>query len=151
LYVARLSRADKVTVVRLLALLTVTEVALRLAALPTLSRCLGVSLRGSSTPAESEVPKCHDPWTQLTERERRQAHLLGQIVHWWPVGPGPCLRHALVLGHVLRRRDPVLRLGVTRAGEEIVAHAWVEIGGASLDRDARYALAELVSRPSGSA
>lgn len=57
----------------------------------------------------------------------------------WPAGD-TCLRRCLVLGHRLRHLNPVLRIGVRRDGEKIVAHSWLEIDGRTLDPESsRYA------------
>ena len=50
-----------------------------------------------------------------------------------------CLRQALVVSTLLRRRglDAKLQIGVQRDGETFGAHAWVEVGGESLQVDTR--------------
>jgi hypothetical protein len=50
-------------------------------------------------------------------------------------GRDTCLRRCLVLGQRLRRLRPVLRIGARRDGAALVAHAWLEIDGRSLDAD----------------
>lgn len=44
-----------------------------------------------------------------------------------------CLRRAMVLGVILRRHNPVLRLGVRRGEESFTAHAWLEIDGRQIE------------------
>lgn len=46
-----------------------------------------------------------------------------------------CLEHSLVLLWLLRREGiaGILRLGGRKQGDQFEAHAWVEVGGASLD------------------
>ncbi|NNC11892.1 lasso peptide biosynthesis B2 protein [Planctomonas sp. JC2975] len=46
---------------------------------------------------------------------------------------GTCLRRALVMADILRDRSPKLRVGVSKASGEVVAHAWVEIDGFAID------------------
>jgi hypothetical protein len=50
-------------------------------------------------------------------------------------GGGTCLREALVTGHLLRRFDPVLRIGAARDTDGIHAHAWLEVGSSVLGHD----------------
>ena len=56
----------------------------------------------------------------------------------WPFSHGPCLRRALVGGHLLRDLDPAVRLGVTGTGDELLAHAWLEIDGRPLEPSSSY-------------
>lgn len=44
-----------------------------------------------------------------------------------------CLRRALAIGSILRRRRPRLLVGVTRREGQILAHAWVVVDGVNLD------------------
>ena len=50
------------------------------------------------------------------------------VLRRWPFGD-TCLRRGLVTGFFLRRRSPVLRLGLMRDG--VTSHAWVEAEGCS--------------------
>jgi hypothetical protein len=52
-----------------------------------------------------------------------------------------CLRRSLVMGHVLRRHDPVLRIGVRRTDGGFAAHAWVEVAGEAVEAGAEEYLA----------
>ena len=52
-----------------------------------------------------------------------------------------CLRRSLVMGHVLRRHDPVLRIGVRRTDGGFSAHAWVEVAGEAVEAGAEEYLA----------
>lgn len=54
------------------------------------------------------------------------------MVAHWPFGRGPCLRQSLVIGHLLRSRQPVLRLGVGEVDGRVMAHAWIEFSGTSI-------------------
>ena len=51
----------------------------------------------------------------------------------------PCLRSSLAAGLLLRRHHPVLRIGVARAGEDVLAHAWLETDRGSLFADPAFA------------
>jgi hypothetical protein len=42
-------------------------------------------------------------------------------------------------GHLLRELGPSVRLGVARAGDELLAHAWLEIGGRPLESVEHFA------------
>jgi hypothetical protein len=46
-----------------------------------------------------------------------------------------------VMGHVLRRHDPVLRIGVRRTDDGFAAHAWVEVAGEPVEEGAEEYLA----------
>jgi hypothetical protein len=45
-----------------------------------------------------------------------------------------------VAGHLLRRLDPALRLGLTGAGDGVFGHAWLEIGDRPLEDVAAFSL-----------
>jgi hypothetical protein len=103
------------------------EVGLRLADLPTLARWLGLSIATTPISADSREP------AELP-REAGEAILAARrVFRHWP-GRGHCLREALVLGHLLRRHRPALRLGVARERGSITAHAWLELAGRSIGR-----------------
>lgn len=105
----------------------VVEVGLRTVRLPHLARLLGVPL---DTSAQQDVaitePVIVPRWA------RRRLSAARRALRHWPLGDS-CLRVALVGGCLVRRLDPVLRIGVARHEGEIKAHAWLEIGGLSLD------------------
>ena len=94
------------------AMAVVVEVGLRSLDLPRLSRLLGVPL--DTAPA----------------REAHADDLV--VVPHWAFGDS-CLRVALVGGFLVRDLAPILRIGVARHHGEVKAHAWLEIGGRSLD------------------
>lgn len=108
-------------------LAAVVEVGLHTLRLPRLSRLLGVPLdidpqRDIEVTAPVIVPR----WARRRLRATRRA------LRYWPFGDS-CLRLALVGGCLVRRLDPVLRIGVAKHDGEFKAHAWLEIGGLSLD------------------
>lgn len=110
-----------------LALAVVVEVGLHTVRLPVLARVLGVPL-DTDAPRQDEVtePVIVPRWA------RRRLTAARRALRHWPFGDS-CLRVALVGGCLVRRLDPVLRIGVTKHEGEIKAHAWLEIGGLSLD------------------
>jgi hypothetical protein len=109
------------------------EVGVRVRPLPSVARLVGCRLRGASDPAGR---------TPLTALERRRTAAVHILFRHWPFTDrdGACLRRALVLGWVLRRRDPVVRIGVARdaAADELTAHAWLEVQGVSIGADATH-------------
>jgi hypothetical protein len=69
----------------------------------------------------------------LPRRSRRAVLASLAVVSRWPAGD-TCLRRCLLIGHRLRRLEPVLRIGVRRnANGEFLAHSWLEFGGRTLD------------------
>ena len=54
---------------------------------------------------------------------------------------GSCLSRSLVLARLLRRHgeDASVAIGVTGAGEQFTAHAWVELGGRPFGPDGDHA------------
>jgi hypothetical protein len=108
-------------------LLLVVEGALRLASVDRVARRLG--LRFLDAPTTSVAGQVQ---LRITPRERRWVNNVGRVVRRWP-WDSSCLRQSLLLGWVLRRREPVLMMGVRREGDAILAHAWVRIDGVDLD------------------
>jgi hypothetical protein len=103
------------------------EAALRFLRLPTVARLAGVELRldGGWRPAPSgDLP--------LTPRESRAVELAVSVLRRGPIDDS-CLRRSLLVGHLLRRRRPVLEIGVTKRDGVVRAHAWLEVQGATLD------------------
>lgn len=108
-------------------LAVIVETGMRTLRLPRLSRLLGVPLDTSGREeVEITEPVVVPYWA------RRRLAATRRALRYWPFGDS-CLRLALVGGFLLRKLDPVLRIGVTKHDGEIKAHAWLEIGGLSLD------------------
>ena len=105
----------------------VVEVGLHTVRLPRLCRWLGVPLDTSAAPRPRP-----DGVVIVPRRARRRLAATRRALKYWPFGDS-CLRVALVGGFLVRDLDPVLRIGVARHRSEITAHAWLEIGGVSLD------------------
>lgn len=98
--------------------LTVAQLGIGLDRVPTSAAVLGVSMSAPDRPG----PPPSDP---DLSRATRVAHRLASAL-----GPrNYCLRHSLVLGHLLRSHGPTLRFGVRRDLNGFEAHAWIEIGG----------------------
>jgi hypothetical protein len=103
------------------------EGALRLTSVDRVARRLGLRfLDAPSTTVAEQVRLA------ITPGERRWVNNVGRVVRRWP-WDSSCLRQSLLLGWVLRRREPVLMMGVRREGDAILAHAWVRIDGVDLD------------------
>ena len=63
--------------------------------------------------------------------------MVRRVMRNWPVD-GVCLRHTLVAGHRVRTLHPTLHIGVAMSDPGVLqAHAWLEIGGRSLDVESR--------------
>lgn len=95
--------------------------------------------RGAGTPTvpspdDGPVPVAggEDGWDLLSDRERRRCETALTVLDRGPFN-ATCLRRSLMLAHLLRRRGPVVRVGVAKRGETVQAHAWVEIHGRTLD------------------
>lgn len=122
----RLPLADRVAVARVVVVLCVVEAGLRLTDIRRLAAVLRVPLADGAagpTPPSSDLH-------ELSPGELRLCRAIGWALSRW-VLPGTCLRRSLLTGFFLRRRRPVLRLGLTPDG--VTAHAWVEAGGVSYD------------------
>jgi hypothetical protein len=106
------------------------EIGLRRWTLPELSRRLHVRMDLSSD--AGPVPE----QIVLPSGAKGSIRAVNRVLTRWPWGD-TCLRRALLLGHRLSWLDPTLRIGVRRAGDgRIGAHAWLEIGGHSIDPEA---------------
>lgn len=104
------------------------ELAVRRVSLPHLCRRLGIRL----VPADHAPPPGAPP-PELPETARRRLRCTWRVAGRWPFSDGPCLRRALVGGHLIRRLRPVLRLGVTGGRGTLRAHAWLEVDGHPLE------------------
>ncbi|MGH8883790.1 MAG: lasso peptide biosynthesis B2 protein [Egibacteraceae bacterium] len=130
----RLPLLEQLTTVRVIATALFVEAAIRIWPLPRVTRSLGVAL-GESDGGESG--SSWDPaW--LGARQRRQLRCAHRVMRHWPLSNGPCLRESLVVGHLLRRHRPFLRLGVARQGDAYTAHAWLEVAGTSIGEQGAF-------------
>lgn len=114
-------------VLRALGPMVVIEVSLRTSDLPTTCRRLRVCCDLDSLTPPAGV-------LAVLPRRTRPAVLASlAVVSRWPAGD-TCLRQCLLIGHRLRRLEPVLRIGVKRdANGDFSAHSWLEFGGNTLD------------------
>lgn len=118
-----------------LALACLTEAALRFIPLTAVAPLLGVSVRPEH--GRTQTLDALPPWALSRVRVVRV------VMARWPVD-GVCLRSSLVTGQRLRSLQPALRVGVARSEAEVRAHAWLEVGGRSLDpMSARFAALSL--------
>lgn len=114
------------------------ELGLRSLRLPVLARLVGVRL--AAGPDDEQAPVRIARPEQLGRDFVRFA-AVERVMRWWPLGAegngpgseGKCLRAALVLGALLRRRRTVLHLGATRRDGGLRLHAWLTVNGAALD------------------
>jgi hypothetical protein len=107
-------------------LVMMVEALLRLRPLDQTARWLGSPL---VTRDPGQLP-CFDP-NLLTDRELRLLSSLRWVQRLWP-WDATCLRRALAAGWLLRRRKPGLCLGLP-GSEDVLAHAWLIVGGQALD------------------
>ncbi|MGH8900631.1 MAG: lasso peptide biosynthesis B2 protein [Egibacteraceae bacterium] len=124
----RLPLAEQLTTVRVLATAVPVEVAVHMVPLPRLVRWLGFTMATRDGDAQAE-PVTGVPSPPFDPVEQRQVRTVLEVMRRWPFGHGACLRQALLLGHLLRPRSPVLYLGVNRRGPQITAHAWLQVSG----------------------
>ena len=124
------------TTLRAVPTLVVVEVMVRTMPLSRTSRLLGCAV--SLEPARSDAERLR-PW-HLSRAGRRRLRCAGRVADAWPFSRGPCLRRALVGGHLVRELDPVVRLGTARRDGELMAHAWLEIQGRPLEDVEHFAM-----------
>jgi hypothetical protein len=134
------------------------ESTIRWTRLPRLASTLGVRLHldaraGDAAPAhDASTPLPPPPDEDLDDTIVVARRNVARLMYVWPLGAGPCLRSSLVLGHLIRDRDPVLRLGVARVGHRLRAHAWIEVDGVPVnDPEGFLAFGAGVRRGVGSA
>jgi Transglutaminase-like superfamily len=134
----RAARALRVliTTVHAVAVLAVVELLIRWVSLPRLSRMLGVRVNLQPSPPGAERMRMGE----LPARARRQLRCTWKVADAWPFSRGPCLRRALVGGHLIRDLRPAVRLGVAGTGDTLVAHAWLEIDDRPLETVTDYKL-----------
>ncbi|NHC45917.1 lasso peptide biosynthesis B2 protein [Motilibacter aurantiacus] len=87
-------------------------------------------------------PPGEPPDTLLPRWAGDRVRTVWQVMRVWPSARERlCLRRSLVLGARLRELEPDLVVGIdpdsVAAGQQLAAHAWVVVGGHSLDSTAR--------------
>lgn len=119
----RVPPREILTMARVLVVIVLVELMIRWVRLPRLARMLGLEVSlASSSPGAVRLPL-----KDLSPNARRQLRCTRRVADRWPFSRGPCLRRALVAGHLLSRYDPVIRLGLAGTGDDLYAHAWLEI------------------------
>jgi Transglutaminase-like superfamily len=118
------------TIVHVLAVLAFVEASIRWVPLPRLSRVLGAPV----TLAPTRGDAAQYDLALLPLPARRRLWITGKVADVWPLSRGPCLRRALVGGHLIREWHPAVRLGVGGVGDTLHAHAWIEIDDRPLER-----------------
>jgi hypothetical protein len=110
-------------------LLASAEVSVRLVDLSRAAQWFGATLEFTETPPSLAIDTL-----AMSPSERRRLAALGRVARRWPLAPrGACLRHSLAAAHVVRSRDPRLRLSVGRTSPgQIAAHAWIEVNGTAV-------------------
>jgi hypothetical protein len=120
----------KVAVVKAVPVVMVVEAGLRTMNIGKLSEIMRVPLAsGVIAPLDEDV----DDVSVLSPEERRAYWATGWVLSRW-IFQGTCLRQALVVGFILRRHHPILRLGLIGEGDS--AHAWVEARGRAFNASA---------------
>ncbi len=132
----RLPPRDLFTTLHAVAVLVVVELLIRWVPLPRLSRMLGVGVNLQPGRADAERMRVDE----LPARARRQLGYTWKVADAWPFSRGPCLRRALVGGHLIRDLHPAVRLGVAGVGDTLMAHAWLEIDDRPLETVTDYRL-----------
>ena len=129
-------------VLRTCAIALITEIALRTMRLDRAAKLLRVPL---DTAPASPRPNPPNLITQFISDRIRAT----QIVFTRLSFENTCLRRALVLGRLLRRFDPNLKIGVghgdSQEPDRVIAHAWIETtcGTFGFDSDSGPQLAVL--------
>lgn len=114
-------RGQRALLFRAVALAGFVELGLRTLPLPTLGRCLGIRVVRRLRAGRARAPA---PAAAIADAVR----VVDAIYRRRPRA-GRCLRRALVLGALLGRYGPALRIGVAKRDTEFSAHAWVEVSG----------------------
>lgn len=129
--------ADLATLVHAALLYAVAEVALRVAPVQRVCSWFRVPLAFGE---HQLIYPSQAPWLVFDDHERRKKRAVQRLAPHLYGDERGCLRRALVLGHLLRQRNPTLHLGVRRTAEGTFgAHAWIEIEGVRLEPDTGWA------------
>jgi hypothetical protein len=121
------------SILRATVAVAVAEVGLAVTSLPRLARLMRVPLAGDRHVAIAEADNFGSLAT-LSPGEQRAHWAIDWVLARW-LFDGTCLRRSLAFGWFIRRRRPILRLGMIDDGGT-VAHAWVEAEGRIFDATA---------------
>lgn len=124
----RLSPRELATTARAAIVLIVVEASIRWVSVPRLSRTLGVRLNLAPPGPVAQLAV-----EDLPESARRALYATRRVTRFWPFCEGPCLRRALVGGHLIRDLDPAIRIGIGGTVDSLRAHAWLEVGDRPLE------------------
>jgi hypothetical protein len=119
----------KVEFVVVLSLAAASEVAVRMLTLHRAARLFAVRLDPGGEP---QMAPEHSSTATLPPWAVRRLAVVQAVMRHWPID-GVCLRESLVAGQRLRRLDPVMKVGVRRGANGVMAHAWLKVGGVDLD------------------
>jgi hypothetical protein len=122
----RRTPAERAALLRTLPVLARVEAGLRTSTVPRVAGRLGVTLGTDPSGAPRVAP------VAFTARESVDVDAARRLVRRWPA-EARCLRRSLLIGHALRARRPVLRIGVAKHDGDVHAHAWIEIDGAAIE------------------
>lgn len=116
-----------IAIIRSLVLSGLAEVALRTMPVARAARCFGCELDVRTPPLLVEglvTPP-------LSRAEGRMVVAVREVAEVFGPERGNCLRESLMLAHVLRQRQPILRVGFPTGtkGSRPYAHAWLEVSG----------------------
>lgn len=123
------SWSDRTELVRDVALLARIEWGLRRTTLPKLTTSLGIGFEGAPAAIDPEL-EALPGWAS------RRFRIALAVCKRWPFGD-TCLRRSLLIGTRIKELEPVLRIGVDRPADGFLAHAWLELGGRSLDPESK--------------
>ena len=127
----RISRLRDPQIVLAALVALVVEAGLRFSTLPRLTQILGVQLAQDYEPKQQQDSALPSglPVVWL----RRRALAVNRVFRHLPFND-TCLRRALVLGQRIRRLHPTLVIGVRHdESGALAAHAWLVVGGVTLD------------------
>lgn len=109
---------------RVFCVVIAVEIGLRLFAIDRLAAIIGVPLVVDDT---DSPPIDRDDVSVLSPAEQTSYWAVSWVMDRW-LFDGTCLRRALTFGWIVRRRHPILRLGMLDK-EGTIAHAWIEVEG----------------------
>jgi hypothetical protein len=117
---------DLVQIPVLAGLLLAIEAGLRSTRVDKVARVVGVRFLPTDEAEHADLPE------PLSPAERRWTNNAARLVRRWPLA-ATCLRRSLLLGWILRKRQPTLTLGVRSENGVVQAHAWIRLGSIDLD------------------
>ena len=116
-------------------MMAAVEATIRSQPLPRLAGWLGCRIDLTPWPTPRPGPFRLD---ELAPADRRRWRCTQLVADASPNASGPCLRRALVGGHLLRAQQPSIRIGVSDADGILGAHAWLVIDDRPLEDVSEY-------------